>query len=358
MPPHQLTFLDLLKQKGYYTGAYRKVHQGAEFDKRWDFPPSQGKEDFGAFFATRPKDRPFFLHIGFTDPHRPYPGKSFSPPHDPQSVRLPKWLPDSPAIRQDLADYADEIARMDSECGQLLRLLEQQGLDQNTLVVFTGDNGMPFPWRAKGTLYEEGINVPLIVRWPNHTPPGKLSDALITHLDLAPTFLDAAGLAKPAWMQGRTLRPVLTGQDEKGRPEIFSERNWHDTFDTIRCVRTATHKLIYNAMPHRGYKPISDLRASPTWAALTTLEASGGLDEFVMQAFAPQRPILELYDLQQDPEERVNLIGQPAVKATEEMLLRKLTEWIEATNDFLPPPFRVLPNSADPKGPRVRRSTL
>ncbi|HYZ84882.1 MAG TPA: sulfatase-like hydrolase/transferase, partial [Bryobacteraceae bacterium] len=153
MPDEQPTVLEGLRERNYYLGAFRKVHQGPNFDKRWDFYGDE-KTSFASFFQKRPKDRPFFLHVGFIDPHRPYPGKAFDPPTDPAKVPIPHWLPDTPEIRRDLADYLDEIARMDRESGEVLRLLEQQGLADNTLVVFTGDNGMPFPPRAKGTLYE------------------------------------------------------------------------------------------------------------------------------------------------------------------------------------------------------------
>ncbi|MEZ5353120.1 MAG: sulfatase-like hydrolase/transferase [Bryobacteraceae bacterium] len=170
MPDWEPSFLEPLKERGYFVGAYRKVHQGASFDKRWDYYGAANRP-FTEFFEKRPKDRPFFLHVGFVDPHRPYADGAVNPQHDPAAVRVPKYLPDTPVVRKDLAHYYDEISRMDGECGQIFDLLRAQGLDKNTLVVFTGDNGLPFP-RAKGTCYDPGLHVPLLA-WQ----PGRIAAA-------------------------------------------------------------------------------------------------------------------------------------------------------------------------------------
>jgi len=195
MPPWERTYIEPLKERGYFIGGYRKVHQGPEFDKRWDFY-GRPNTPFEEFFEKRPKNRPFFLHLGFTDPHRPYADGAFTPPHDPAKIRLPKFLPDTPVVRKDLAHYHDEIARMDSECGQIFDLLGKHGVADNTLVMFTGDNGMPFPG-AKGTCYDPGIHVPLLAWWPGRIQAGAVRNELIGHVDLPVTWLDAAGVAKP-----------------------------------------------------------------------------------------------------------------------------------------------------------------
>lgn len=352
MPEPQWTLLEGLKERGYYTGAFRKVHQGPAFDKRWDFYGT-AKEPFAAFFDKRPANRPFYLHVGFTDPHRPYKENVVVPPHDPAKVRVPEWLPDTPEVRRDLALYADAIARMDGECGEVLRLLEERGLAGNTLVLFTGDNGMPFPPRAKGTLYEDGIRVPLLARWPGRVAAGAVQEGLVSHLDLTPTWLEAAGATTPRWVQGRSFLPTLTGRAQPPRAEVFSERNWHDKFDVCRCIRTATHKLIYNGMPEKPFRPISDLEASPTWEAYTRLGREGKLVEKHRTALTATRPMLELYDLQKDPQERMNLAEAAESKELLEGLLGRLSAWQDRTNDFLPPPYREFP-----VGSGRRRETL
>jgi arylsulfatase A-like enzyme len=330
LPDWEPSFLEPLKAKGYFTGAFRKVHQGTAFDKRWHFYGT-ANQPFSEFFERRPKDHPFFLHVGFVDPHRPYAPGAFTPPHDPAKVRLPRFLPDTPAVRQDLAHYHDEIARMDAECGVLLDLLRKHGAAENTLVVFTGDNGMPFP-RAKGSCYDPGIRVPLLARWPRRLTPGVRSD-LIAHVDLPVAWLAAAGIAKPPKMQGRDF----LAPNHQPRTEVFSERNWHDNFDPIRAVRTDRHKLIFNAAPHFPYRPAWDLGDSPSWRSYLEEGRRGKLSAGQRQLLAPTRPVLELYDLQEDPDEFHNLAASPAHAAIREDLERRLSQWMHATLDFLPP---------------------
>lgn len=337
MPARQETIIELLTSAGYVLGAYRKVHQGEEFQKRWNFV-GDAKESFAAFFEKRPKDRPFYLHVGFTDPHRPYQRGAFSPPHDPDKVMVPGFLPDTPKVREELALYYDEIARMDRECGELLQLLERQGLVENTLVIFTADNGMPFPG-AKGTLYEAGVRVPLIARWPGKIKPGQLNPELVSLIDLPVTWLEAAGLDIPAYAEGHSLVGAFLGGSHHPRQVVFFERNWHDNLDLIRGVRTDRYKLIQNYKPELPYRPIFDVLESPTWENILQLKQARKLTSQDEQRFfhAP-RPQVELYDLQNDPGENTNLAQDPAHQQTLQKLQQLLSRWMSDTNDFLPPP--------------------
>lgn len=336
MPDWEPTFLEPLKKAGYFAGAFRKVHQGPSFDRRWDYYGT-AQTPFEEFFTRRPKDRPFFLHVGFTDPHRPYAGGAVTPPHDPAAVTVPRFLPDTPTVRQDLAHYHDEISRMDSECGRLFDLLRQYGLAGNTLVMFTGDNGMPFP-RAKGTCYDPGIHVPLLAWWPGRIQAGSVTPELIAHVDLPVTWLDVAGIAKPAKMQGRSFRALLTGSGPyQPNDTVFSERNWHDNFDPIRAVRTDRYKLIFNAAPHFPYRPAWDLADSPAWQSIQEEGRRGRLSEGQRQMLAPSRPVLELYDLASDSAEFHNLATSPSHAPILGDLKMRLSRWMHDTLDFLPP---------------------
>ena len=335
MPDWEPTFLEPLKDRGYFVGAFRKVHQGASFDKRWDFYGPAGTP-FAKFFDALPRGRPFFLHVGFTDPHRPYQKGTVSPPHDRQKLRVPPFLPDTPEVRDDLGNYHDEICRMDGECGQVFELLKQRGLDRNTLVVFTGDNGMPFP-RAKGTCYDPGLRVPLVVWWPGRIAAGSVKKELIAHVDLPVTWLDAAGAARPRKMQGRSFLNLLRGGAYQPRREVFSERNWHDNFDPIRSVRTGRHKLIFNAAPHFPYRPAWDLADSPTWAEMRRLALLGKLSAPQARLFEPARPMLELYDLETDPDEFNNLVTSREHAGILADLKTRLGDWMHDTLDYLPP---------------------
>ena len=333
LPDWEPTIIDSLKTKGYHTGVFRKHHQGTGFQKRLDFYGNAGVP-FKNFFDSKPKDKPFWLQVGFTDPHRPYRPGAFQPPHDPKKVQVPKWLPDWPEVRQDLAHYYDYIARMDAEVGQLMDLLASQGHANDTMVLFSGDNGMPFP-RAKGTLYEAGIHVPLIAWMPGKIEAGSVKREMISHIDLSSTWLDAAGLAQSNKMQGKSFLPLLLKQNYTPRTEVFCERNWHDTFDPMRCMRTDRHKFIFNAAPHFPYRPPSDLETSPTWQAMLARRRSE-TPVHLRHLFNPSRPVLQLFDLESDPLELNNLIDSPSHADLRIDLERRLSNWMNNTCDFLP----------------------
>ncbi|MCU0245442.1 MAG: sulfatase [Bryobacter sp.] len=334
LPDWEPTFVEPLKQRGYFTGFFRKHHQGAAFEKRLDFY-GNFTTPFAKFFDGLPKDRPFFLHAGFTDPHRPYRDGAFTPPTDPKSVAVPPFLPDTAEVRKDLAHYYDFIARMDADCGQLLALLKERGHLENTVVFFTGDNGMPFP-RAKGTMYDPGIRVPLLAWRPGRFAPAVRRE-LIAHVDLPSTWLELAGLPQSAKMQGRSMLPLLEGKSYTPRTEVFSERNWHDNFDPQRCVRTDRWKLIFNAAPHFPYRPAWDLADSPSWASIQQSARRGRLTPGQRSMLAPTRPVLELYDLQTDPNEFHNRIDDPSCLDIAQDLQARLSHWMAATLDYLPP---------------------
>jgi arylsulfatase A-like enzyme len=263
---------------------------------------------------------------------------------------VPDFLPDTPAVREDLALYYDEIARMDAECGEVLDLLDREGLVENTLVVFMGDNGMPFP-RAKGSLYDPGIRVPTLARWPSRIKPGVVTKQLMSSIDLPATWLATAGIPVPEKMQGRSLLPLFEGSSELLREAVFAERNWHNTFDPMRCVRTARHKLIYNAQPRFRYRPPGDLERSPSWRSY--LEESRKQQGSVLkphhgQLLEPSRPIIELYDLEADPGEFHNRADDPELTEVRRDLEYKLSDWMHETYDFLPPLWKSYPAAEGP----------
>lgn len=349
MPPWETTVLDLLRKRGYFTGIFRKHHQGEDFEKKLDFY-GDNKAPFSAFVEKLPAGKPFFLQFGSTDPHRPYAPGAVTPPHDPAKVTVPPYLPDDPAVRKDLALYYDEIARFDTECGQLLDLLRSRGLLENTLVVVTGDNGLPFP-RAKGTLYDPGIQVPMIAWWQGNIAPGGVRDELLSHVDLTPTWLAAAGIDVPAKVQGRSFLPLLRGEAYEARDAVYSERNWHDTYDPMRSVRTANFKLIFNARPELGYRPSWDLEDSPTWDAIQRWSRRGGLTQQQSRILESSRAALEFYDLRKDPNEFDNAIDRNELEAEVLRHRHLLSQWMHATYDYLPPLSRQA-NAGDPTSSR------
>jgi arylsulfatase A-like enzyme len=195
---------------------------------------------------------------------------------------------------------------------------------------------MPFP-RAKGTVYDEGIRTPLIFSWPRVVSSGQVYDrGLVSVVDLAPTFLELAGIPLPSTMQGRSIRDLLTDPaGHAGREMVFSERNWHDCDEHIRSVRTARYKLIRtDAYLELPLCTAADLASSPSWFSLIQAKEAGTLTPAQARLFETPRARIELYDLETDPWELHNVADEAAYAGTARELAVALDRWIEETGDF------------------------
>jgi len=333
LPAEQKILPAYLSEAGYYTANVEKLHLGdagaAQFDRVED-----EREMWRSVLNERPKDRPFFLSMGFRDPHRPYQPDTIPDPTDPADVVVPPYLADTPETHADLAGYYDEITRMDREVGKMLAWLETQGEAENTLVIFHSDNGMPFP-RAKTTCYDSGIRTPMIVRWPGRVPAGEVSDSLISTVDLAPSILALLGLEVPARMQGLDMSRVLTDPDAEAREYIYAERNWHNLDDHQRAARDKRYKYIKNFFPRR-FTIASDLLRSPSYESLLRLRDLNRLTPEQMRLFMIPRAGEELYDTWNDPYEFTNLAGDPKYSGILERLRAECERWTSTTGDVPP----------------------
>ena len=293
-----------------------------------------------------PSGVPFFLYFGFNQPHR-----GFGDDHeniDPSKLDLPPDWPDLPEVRVDYARFLDEVRDLDAGVGAIMKLLRDRGLEDSTLVIFMGDNGEAL-FRGKGTLYDRGTHVPLIVRWPGVVEPGSASEALVSGVDLARTILAAAGLESPAGMTGISFLPELRGEEFSGRQYVFAERGWHwgpitrtDGFDLSRSITSKRYRYIYNALPERGYTPV-DMPEKDAWLAVQSAHRAGQLSPLHDRLyFRNPRPVLELYDLAEDPHELENLVGKEGMSAIEKALRIELERWMIRESDFLPLPTDVL----------------
>ena len=374
LPADIITLPDLLKKAGYFTGVARRIYhldgpgKGPQagyvgevierehlktFAPRLDFVDTSGPGNtvkvVNRFLDQVPKAKPFFLWVNFNDPHHPWDKNAIQPPHDPSKLKLPAHLPDLPGVRQDLADYLGEITRVDSEVKSILDILEARGLAKNTLAIFMGDNGMALP-HGKGSLYDPGLHVPLMARWPGKIKPGSNTKELISGEDITPTLLDAAGLAKAPGMSGRSFLKLLRGDATyQPRTHIFAARLQHGSatmtpnikssgWDLSRCVRNQRYKLIYNATPWVEYQPVDSAR-DPGWLQMKAAHEAGKMDATLGRAyFTHPRPIYELFDLNEDPSELNNLAGRPDLAAIERDLRKALIEKCVLDYDFIPPP--------------------
>jgi arylsulfatase A-like enzyme len=357
---------ELLRQAGYYTGICgRTFHlDGARnppesetvfeeynlrtFEKRVDYlrqgSSKQALPQFIEFLEQAPKGKPFFIQVGYNEPHRIFDAFDFEP--DSSTLKLPVGMPDIPELRKDLAGYYGEIQRLDVYVGELLDELDKRGLAENTLVVFIGDNGGAL-LRGKGTLNDLGIHVPLLARFPKHIKPGSVSNALISGEDIAPTFLEIAGVPIPSEITGKSFVPAFTDSSFSAHAYIFAERGAHGSglpnssaaFDLGRTVFSKEYKLIYNALWQLPYEPV-DFSGQPFWKKLKELDQKGKLDALYSKLFfAEHRQIFELYDRKNDPYELTNLVGNPAYAEQEHALKAELQKWMILNQDFLPLPI-------------------
>lgn len=338
---------DLLAAAGYTIGHTGKGWAPGDFAKhgRKDNPAGPRFASFEAFLKTVTDDAPFCFWFGSGNPHRTYEtgigrkrGKKL------QSVVVPPFLPDTPEVRSDLLDYYSEIEDFDRELGGLLAALERAGRAQNTLVVVTSDNGFPFP-HGKTNLYDAGTRMPLAIRWPGRIKPGQKRPELVSHADLAPTFLEAAGLPIPPEITGQSLLPLLTAGKKQERSAVYFGRERHfvkaragNLGYPARAVRTRDFLYIRNLAPERwpaGEPPLysdidqaGSLKGSPSKQAV--VESTD--PRFALWATA-KRPADELYDLKADPHQLTNLAASPKHAKTLARLRTQLDQTLQKTGD-------------------------
>jgi arylsulfatase A-like enzyme len=252
-----------------------------------------------------------------------------------------------PDVRNDILDYYFEVQRFDRDLGAIIAAIERAGELDNTIIIVTGDNGMPFP-RAKANVYDGGVRVPLAIRWPRVAKPGAVIDSFVSLTDLAPTMLESAGLTPLDAMTGRTLLPLLRGESQPGRDRVFIERERHanvrqgDLSYPVRAIRTTDYLYIRNFRPDRwpagdpqqyvAVGPFGDIDGGPSKDLLLTRLKDRLIAPFFELATA-KRPAEELYDLRRDPGQLKNVAGQAAHRAAQQRLREELDRWLRATGD-------------------------
>ncbi|MFO0800675.1 MAG: sulfatase [Gemmataceae bacterium] len=339
LPAGQPNLAALLRAAGYWTAIAGKTHLGKDALTGFDVVNAGGgPSGCGQWVETlrgRPRDRPFFAWLAAFDPHRDYAPNAIPQPHRPADVVVPPYLPDTPEVRADLAMYYDEVSRLDRYVGDVLDELDRQGVANDTLVLFLSDNGRPFP-RCKTTVYDSGCRTPLIALWPGVVRAGGTCGSLVSTIDIAPTLLGLAGAVVPAAVQGRSFAAVLRDPAAKHRDFVYLEKNWHDFDDHARAVRSARYRYVRNSYRDVPMTPPADAVRSPTFQAMISLFDAGKLPTEMRTCFVTPRPAEELFDLDADPHELRNVVGDPRHSDVLAVHRRALDEWIMETNDRVP----------------------
>lgn len=300
-------------------GYRRVVTQDGERGGEWDRLNARAAAQY--IREQRSADRPFFLSYGMFSTHREFPEQS--PDVNPNYVLPPVPIYDTKETREDMARYISSAKVADECVGIVLDSIRDAGLEEQTLVIFTTDHGIAFP-RMKCNLYDTGIGVSLIMRYPGMPTAGTVTDTIVSQLDVFPTICDLIGAEKPNWLEGYSMRPLLEGRADSIRNAVFAEVNYHGTYQPMRCIRTDRYKLVKwycDPLQTLGKNidpsPSRDYLFNHGWLEDTSLERE------------------MLFDLYLDPVERINLRHHPRYASIYRELSDELKLWMENTDDPL-----------------------
>jgi arylsulfatase A-like enzyme len=334
------TYVSLLEKAGYFVGYSGKGWApGSPADGGYSANPA-GRQfpSFQAFLKAKPADKPFCFWFGPHDPHVPWDrGVAFRSQMDLAKIPVPPHLPDHPSVREDIRAYYAEVQQFDTECGEHLRLLEQAGQLDQTLIAMTGDNGWQMP-RGLAGCYDLGVRVPLAVRYPKAFKAGTRHEGFVTLGDLCPTFLTAAAVPVPSQVTGKSLlKPPQ-------RDAVFLERERHanvrrgDLTYPVRGIRTRDFLYLRNLAPDRwpagdpehywAVGEYGDIDESPSKRLIMKTKQ----EPYFSLSFG-KRPAEELYDLKADPGQTRNVATDPKLAQVKAKLSARVDAWMRDTND-------------------------
>lgn len=355
------TLPQVLKESGYYTACVNKPRDTSitdEYERYWDFhmimkgPPKRHDAYYAKHFQkalneAKKTKKPFYCVVNIADPHKPFYNDpegieqgfdTYAPSvkYTVKDVSIPAFLPKHPKILEEMRNYYNSVKRGDDCVGAVLQTLEQNGLSENTVILFVSDHGMPLPY-AKSSLYPDGLRTPWIVKWPGKVRPGSIdSEHLISSIDLMPTVLDIAGIPQPEGIQGKSTLNLIEGKKDPSRDVVFAEFNDNAGGNAypMRAIHTKDFLYIFNAWGTGENQFVS----AATWHR----------SEGVMKGMARNNPAVaerykfltfrcveEFYDLRTDPHALVNRIDSRKYQERIETFRERLNSWMLETDDYL-----------------------
>ncbi|WP_299665985.1 sulfatase [uncultured Polaribacter sp.] len=352
------TLPEILEENGFFTAITQKFHMSPP----WKFPYTarnsvhNDPEKYSSVisnFIDESGDKPFFFQANISPPHRNFDLHMNKFPEympNPNKIVVPDYLPDTPMMREDLSKYYGCVQLADACAGAIIETLKAKGEFDNTLIIFTSDQGQPYH-RAKASAYSEGLHVPYAVTGPNVTK-GQISKALISHVDMMPTILKFLNLPIPKTVQGKSLLAVFNGKEENvaGRKYIFAEHNSHGPDPRehypSRMVFDGRFYYIKNLMPKKSYVLPADLRAYKGWSnksydATIAVKETHPMQYDLLRTLENGRPAEELYDMKNDTYQLINLAKEPKFQEKKIELRTALNKWREETRDIENNPARI-----------------
>jgi N-sulfoglucosamine sulfohydrolase len=363
--PH---LVDLMKGAGYFTAIRHKVAHSTPYSPYgWDLvldtlqdgsgvhpkdPASYRASTQRGIDSAKAAGKPFCLLINVADPHKPFygegrGGESIPDPHvpsrifTPAEVPVPGFLFDDPVVRKELAHYYSSVRRADDCVGEALGALKSSGLEDQTVVIFLSDHGMPLPF-AKTQLYHHSTHTPLIIRWPGVTPGGAVDEEhMVSAVDFLPTLLDVAEITHPPGLDGRSFAPLLKGKPQSDREIVVKEYNENSggSRDPMRAIQTKQFLYIFNPWSNGTRIMQTATSGTPTYARFRERADTDPVLAARHKVYQ-YRVLEELYDVEVDPDCLKNLIDEPAYASQRDKLRQALDDWMIKTKDPMHEVFR------------------
>lgn len=343
LPAKFPVYPELLGKAGYVVGSIGKGYSPANVAAggRTENPsgpslgPAVNAANFDKFLQTVPDGKPFCFWFGSRDPHRVYKkGSGVAAGMKLENVKVPGFMPDVPEVRSDLCDYYLMVQKFNDDVMKAIAVLEKSGRYENTLIIITGDNGMPFP-HGKTQLYDYGVHQPLAICWKGRVAGGRIVDDYVSFPDFAPTILEAAGLPAPEEMTGRSLLPLLlsgkSGQIEPQRDAVVVGREQHAGSYPMRSIRTKEFSYIRNFATDRDPNQYGRGVLSGEYM-VSHKDDSAELKRLYNASYGP-RPEEELYDMQKDPYELTNLAADPKYADIKKKMSDRMMAYLTKTGD-------------------------
>jgi N-sulfoglucosamine sulfohydrolase len=353
-PDKFTTYPEVVARSGYSIGHSSKAWGPGRTETKGRKLVGSGFKNFRAFLESKEKGKPFCYWLGSSDPHRGYAKDSGKKSGmDLSKIKLFPHFPDSPEIRGDVADYYFEVQRFDKLVGDGIAALEEAGELDNTIIVMSGDHGMPFP-RCKSNNYDSGARVPLAIRWPKKIKAGTVINNFVSLIDLAPTYYEAVGVAVPTDVSGRSLLPLFAGKKSGERSFVLHGKERHVPGQEApdkggyptRAIRTHDFLYLHNFKPGRwpsgtpeyqkasiGNAWLADCDNGPTKTYIVENKDKDQHHRNLYDLSFGKRPADELYDLEKDPGQLVNVADDPAYAETVKSLKKRLFAELKKTGD-------------------------
>ena len=351
--PTAMSLPAILRGNKIFTGIIGKQHTLPSDVYPWDFnegdtnptminhrDPNQLKVAAQHFF-NKAQGTPFYLHVGFSTPHREEDGFGNTEHYAqvplvryrPNDVVVPDFLPDTPEVREDLADYYSALSRLDFSIGKILEALQESGRASETLIIVMSDHGMPFPG-AKATSFDSGHHCPLIVLSPEATRAGIRNSALVSWVDIMPAILEWFNIPLPGTLHGRSFLSILEEEQPSEWDEVFFSHTFHGVTEYFpyRAIRSRRYKYVLNLFPELTLPLPTDLLDSKTWRTIVRDRLKQMGERNLTDVLHQRREML--YDIKADPCETRNLIDESSLSGMVNVLRRKVEAFRQRTDDL------------------------